>query len=209
MINNRYNEYLDFLINGVKNSCSDIINALIDDNTDVKKIYSDMFQKSMYEIGSLWENNKISVSTEHLATAITERLMLLTFPKIVSSHKIGKKVIIANVENEYHQIGARMVYDTFEFNGWDSYFLGQSTPSNDILGMVDDISPDIIGISISMYFNLKNLKILVELIQSTCPKLQIIVGGQALKLHNRSFLSAYKNLEYIESLDILENQILK
>src|SRR6056297_251223 len=99
-----YKEYIEHLIKGNKNGCDRIVSQLLDDNTPVQVIYEKLFQRSLYEIGSLWETNKISVAVEHLATSITERLMTRLYPIIFQAEKTSKLSIISCIANEYHQI---------------------------------------------------------------------------------------------------------
>lgn len=94
----------------------------------IENIYFHLFQRALYDVGKLWEQNKITVATEHLATAITEYLMVLCQQELFLTPRIDKRAIIACTANEYHQIGARMVADTFEMHGWDTWFLGSNTP---------------------------------------------------------------------------------
>jgi hypothetical protein len=48
----------------------------------VKSLYKDLFQKSLYRVGEVWEFNRISVAREHLATAITEGFLNLIYPML-------------------------------------------------------------------------------------------------------------------------------
>jgi len=115
-----YGDYLAFLLSGKKAECVTIVQGLIDQKIFVKDLYLELFQRSMYQVGKLWEENKVSVATEHMATAITEGLLQLVYPMLFSADHVGKSAIIACVPQEYHQLGAKMVADIFEMNGWDA-----------------------------------------------------------------------------------------
>ncbi len=95
---------------------------------ELKSLYMDLFQRSLYAVGELWELNKISVAREHLATAITESLLNLVYPRLFENTPTGKKVVVSCAANELHQIGGKIVADFFELNGWESHFLGANTP---------------------------------------------------------------------------------
>ena len=98
----------------------------------VYPFYNNLFQKSLYRVGELWESNRISVAKEHLATAITEGLLNLVYPKLFEpeQYRKGRTILISCTANEFHQIGGKMVADVCELNGWDSHFLGANTPVN-------------------------------------------------------------------------------
>ncbi|MGE0090298.1 MAG: B12-binding domain-containing protein [Bacteroidales bacterium] len=205
--NSDYSKYLKALIEGDKDFCTRFIQNLIEKKVDIKSIYIDYFQKSLYEIGSLWEENKISVATEHLASATTERLMLILYPQIFSEVKNNKKVIVACVANEFHQIGAKMIADIFEMKGWDSFFVGSNTPINDLIKLIDDKQPDMVALSLSIYFNMNVLTQSINKVKCNFANIDIIVGGQAFHHGGVQAISHFKGVNYIESIYKLEERL--
>jgi len=155
-----YQEYLEALLQGRRADCGRRVQQLLDQDIDIKNLYTDLFQKSLYEVGRLWELNRISVAREHLVTAITEGLLGLVYPRLFDSDRppASRKVVISCAANEYHQIGGKMVADVFEMNGWESHFLGANTPIDQMLAHIGDTKPDLVGLSLSVYFNLAPLK---------------------------------------------------
>ncbi|MCG8549760.1 MAG: cobalamin-dependent protein, partial [Desulfobacterales bacterium] len=162
-----------------------------------------------YEVGRLWELNKISVAREHLATAITESLLNLAYPKLFErEHEgTGKSVVISCAANEYHQIGGKMVADIFELNGWDSHFLGANTPVDHMLEYIQETGPDLVCLSLSIFFNMPSLKSGVEAVRSNFRHTDILVGGQAFKWGGLDTIKKYAATEYIPTLDELEKAI--
>ena len=79
-----YNAYLAALLAGDRAGCTTIVQELNNADITLKDLYLNLFQRSLYRTGELWEHHKVSVSVEHLATAITERLLTLVEPKIFS-----------------------------------------------------------------------------------------------------------------------------
>ncbi len=203
-----YSLYLQGLLSGDRSRCGDIVRDLLDRNVTVKTLYLDLFQRSMYEVGSLWEMNKVSVAVEHLATSITESLLTLAYPRIFSAEHVGKKAVISCVANEYHQIGGKMVADIFELHGWDGYFLGANTPINALLQMVQDKQPDLVGLSLSIFFNMPNLYNVLDQLRTAFPEMPVIVGGQAFRWGGRDIDKRYAGVTHIASLDDLQQNIL-
>lgn len=204
-----YSRYLQLLLAGKRQECHDIVKGLLDKNIDIKELYINLFQRSLYDVGSLWEHNKISVAVEHLATSITEGLLTLAYPTIFFTEKIGKSTIISCIANEYHQIGGKMVADIFELHGWDGYFLGANTPFEDLCSLIDDKQPDLVGLSLSVYQNINNLISVTERLSLIYSNLKIIVGGQAFRHCDSRCVEVFKNVQYIESLYELEERIIK
>jgi methanogenic corrinoid protein MtbC1 len=204
-----YQEYLTLLLDGKRVACSRMVQALLDQDIDIKTLYTDLFQKSLYAVGELWEFNKITVAKEHLVTAITEGLLNLVYPKLFEkeAYKQNKKVVISCAANEYHQIGGKMVADIFELNGWDGQFLGANTSVDHLLEHIQEIKPDLIGLSISVYFNFPALKNGIEAIRSNFNHLDIFVGGQAFNWGGQEQIKNYSGTHFIPSLDVLSKTI--
>lgn len=202
-----YYHYLNALLEGNKAECTKIISELIYNKVDIKEIYTKLFQKSMYRIGYLWEHDRASVAKEHQATKITESLLNLNYEKILDTPKINKKVVITCIDKEFHEIGARIVSDFFELSGWQSIFLGSNTPQNEIVQIIEEEKPDVVGISNTFYINVARLIKLTERIREKFSDQEIIVGGQALNEETASTLNNFGKIFYIPTLDVLEKFI--
>ena len=205
----RYNDYLNHLLQGHRMACTRVVQGLLDQDIEIKTLYEDLFQKSLYEVGELWEHNKITVAREHLATAITESLLNQVYPRLFEkeSRAQNKKAVISCAANEYHQIGGKMVADIFELQGWDAHFLGANTPVDHMLAFIQEEAPDLLGLSLSVYFNIGLLKTGIEAVRSNFRNLDILVGGQAFRWGGADVLKNYAGIHYIQSLDKLNAEI--
>jgi MerR family transcriptional regulator, light-induced transcriptional regulator len=189
-------EFLDSLIFGDRAMCLDYAQKYLKHNSSIIELYEDVFKKSLYEVGELWELNKISVASEHLSSAIIESMLNEYYAEITSVNKINKTVVIACVEDEYHQIGAKMINDVFELNGWNSFFLGANTPSNELISFLKNIKPELLAISVSLYFHIPKLEIMIQQIRKELPELVVLVGGQAFSNGGSEVLSKYDHVIY-------------
>jgi len=203
-----YLHYLDSLLKGDKKQCTQIVSDLINNNVPLKDIYIQLFQRSMYRIGQLWEKERCSVADEHIATKITESLIETTTSHYLNGHIAGKLAIITCIDKEFHELGARMVAGFFEVNGWETLYLGSNTPQYSLIDLIKERKPDLVGISNNFYINVIRLQKLIEQIREVDPNLKIIVGGQALSGGHSDILQKYSNVKYIANLDELENYIL-
>ncbi|KPA09497.1 Cobalamin B12-binding domain-containing protein [Candidatus Magnetomorum sp. HK-1] len=203
-----YQEYFSSLIKGQRIQCHNIVHRLKDDQATLKNIYTQVFQESLYEVGKLWEYNHISVAVEHMATAITEALMNIVYEDLIIPDDTEFRALVSSAENEYHQIGAKMVADIFEMNGWGTWYLGANTPVNDLIQMIDKNDPHAIGISLSVYFHLPELETMIQKIRIKHHSIPIIIGGQAFKHGNgQTFAQQYSDVHYFENLDYLEKYL--
>jgi methanogenic corrinoid protein MtbC1 len=199
-----HKEFLNALLTGNRIMSSALTQNLINQQVPIKDIYENIFKKALYDVGDLWEFNKISVATEHLASAIVEALLNEMYLNIVSKEKINKTVIVACVENEFHQIGIKMVSDVFEMNGWNTHFLGSNTPSTELVSYIKTINPDILAISLSLYFHLPMLETMIRMVRKEFPNLPILVGGQAFRKGGDDVLLKYSRVIYKPDLTSAE-----
>ena len=197
------NVHFDFtqgLLSGNRKICSEYLNDFFDKGWTLIQIYEGIIKQSLYEIGELWESNKITVATEHLASAVTESLLSELYDKRASINKKNKIAIVACVEKEVHQIGARMVSDVFEMNGWNVFFLGANTPTFELIKFTSEHKPDVIAISVSIFFHIPDLEKLIIEIRKSFPDLLILVGGQAFRKGGFDILTKYRKIKYLSNL---------
>jgi methanogenic corrinoid protein MtbC1 len=199
-----YQDFLKALLAGKRQPCRDMVQALLDAQIELKTLFTDLFQRSMYEVGELWENNQITVANEHLATSITESLLNLAYPALFAVDRCGKKAVISCSANEYHQVGGKMVADIFELNGWDGHFLGANLPHEELARFIQDVEPDVVGLSLSIIGNLDHLTRGIEVLRTDFPNLDLLIGGQAFRWGGIDAIKRYPGTEYIPSLDALD-----
>ena len=67
-------KYLENLLQGNRRNCSAIAKQYLAQNPSFLQLYEEVFKVALYEVGRLWKTNQISIASEHMATAITERI---------------------------------------------------------------------------------------------------------------------------------------
>jgi cobalamin-dependent methionine synthase I len=120
-------------------------------------IYVDVFAESLYRVGKLWEQNTISVAQEHIATSITQYAIAAIYPRLVPVSIQRGRMIVTGVSGELHQIGANLVADAMESNGWTVRFLGTNLPHSAVLATVEEFSPEVLCISTTIVANLASV----------------------------------------------------
>lgn len=200
-------DYLQNLLKGNRANCSAIALQYLEQNPSIKDLYETVFKVALYEVGRLWETNQITVASEHLATAITEGILNELFEQIIPQKKLNKKVVVACVENEQHQVGIKMVADVFEMKGWESFFLGAGIPTIELARFIRETKPDLLAVSLSVYFNFSNLLKMLQLFRNEFPDLQIIIGGQAFSRVSDDALLRLGNVVLLPDLYLLEKYI--
>ncbi|HZK53427.1 MAG TPA: cobalamin-dependent protein [Desulfosporosinus sp.] len=198
--------FLNALLLGDRPKCSEIMQEFKKFDRSIIALYEEVFQKSLYEIGVMWEFNKISVAVEHMASSIVEGLMNELFAEIMSMERKNKQVIISCVAEEEHQVGGKMVADIFEKNSWDAHYLGANTPVDELVSFCDLIKPDLVGLSLSVFTNVPFLLEEISALRKVT-NVPIIIGGQALKKLGVELSEKFTDVIYLPNLKTVETYI--
>jgi methanogenic corrinoid protein MtbC1/DNA-binding transcriptional regulator YhcF (GntR family) len=147
----------------------------------VADLYRRVLQPAQYRVGELWQANQISVAREHLATAVTGSVLVEAAAAAPRAPSTGMRVLVACVEGELHDLGARMVADLLELDGFAVRFLGADVPTDSLLAMIDEERPHLLVLSVTMAERLAQLRAAVaRLRQVHGSRVPIFVGGQVL-----------------------------
>ena len=138
-------------------------------------------QAAQREIGRLWQLNRISIAQEHMATAISHVVMSRLFDEARADPRLGKRIVVACVEGEYHEFPARIVADFLDLGGFDVRYLGANVPTDDLLRMLREDRPDLLALSVTMSFNVSTLRGVLARLRQEHPTLPVLVGGHALE----------------------------
>jgi methanogenic corrinoid protein MtbC1 len=201
-----YHRFLTALLAGDRRSCSKIADT-VGSLVPTIGLYEQLYQRALYEVGDRWEQNRITVAEEHMSTAIIEGLLNEHFPDLVSIARKQRSVVIASVEGELHQVGGKMVSDLFEMHGWDAHYLGSDVPAGELIRFCETCQPQLIGLSLTVYFNLPTLIRMITELQRRFVGLPLIVGGQAFHHGGQEAVGTLDGVTLVRSLYELETYI--
>jgi methanogenic corrinoid protein MtbC1 len=176
-------EYLKEVLAGKRKAALEMIMDAYRGGYPIPGIYMDVFQEALYEIGRLWEANRITVADEHMGTAITQYVMSNLYQHLEISGMKRGRLVMTGVQGELHQVGANMVADVLEADGWDVIFLGTNVPEEGVIQSIRQHRADLFGISSTMLFNIPKVIRLVEAARTelgdSAPR--ILLGGGAFR----------------------------
>ena len=139
----------------------------------------EVFQRTQYEIGRLWQLGQVNVAQEHYCTAVTQAIISQLYPRIFARERVGRRLVAACAGGETHEIGARMVADFFEMAGWDTYYLGANMPAGNMARYVEQHTVDVVAISATMTIHLDAVSALMQSVRATPAgrRAKILCGG--------------------------------
>lgn len=202
-----YRCYLEGLLTNDRKQCRQSFVQWLESTSELRTLYEDLVRRSLYEVGELWEQGTISVATEHIATAISEGLLNLTYPRLFALPRNGRSSVVACVANEYHQIGGKMAADMFELHGWRGYFLGANMPVDDVKSLIAEKQPDVVALSVASALNFDRLINAVTEIRAAFPEVPILAGGQAFRWIEPEQVERMPGVRCLKNLTELETWI--
>ena len=173
--------FLSLLLHGDSRGSLQLVDQSIQTIDDLKHFYLDVVCPVMYRIGLLWEKNDISVAEEHVATAIVGRISAALYPRFANVDAYRGNVVVTASPNEFHEVGARMLADFLEIEGWNVTYLGANTPKEELFAILKKHKPFMVALSVATVFNLDNARQTIEMIKADqeTKNIKILVGGLA------------------------------
>lgn len=153
---------------------------VVADRASVAPFYLEVVEPAMAEVGRLWESGKISVAQEHVATAMAHRAMASLYaPYVLTTPNRGRAIVLC-ATGELHEMGARMVADLLELDGWEVCYVGADVPVSELPSLFEP-PPFLAAISASMFFHVPRVLEIVALLRANpaTAGVRIVVGGRA------------------------------
>jgi len=204
---------MKFIMVGEKNNARELLVDAIKKGENLRNIYLDVFDRTLREIGILWETNKIDVSIEHYFSEATQEIMSQINMIKPRGGNNGHTFLSFSIGGELHNIGIKMVSNLLEMDGWNTYFFGTNVPSQSLIKAIDYYNADIIAISSTMSYTVNSVSDLINTIHSAhlikMPK--IIVGGATFNYDKTLWKKVHADGYSCNAIDcvVLANQLMK
>jgi DNA-binding transcriptional MerR regulator/methylmalonyl-CoA mutase cobalamin-binding subunit len=130
-------------------------------------------------IGERWSQGTISVSHEHLATAVF-RQVLGWIIRMYEVKGAGPRVVVATPPRQVHELGALLAAATAAAGGWDVTYLGADLPVADILSAAREVGAH--AVALSLVYPAEDAGLLADLEQlrnGLDRRAALLVGGTA------------------------------
>lgn len=172
-------ELTDDLARGDQLAALSLAQRFVADPPTLRDLYTEAVTPAMYEIGRRWETGELSVAEEHRASEITSRIVDICYPALTQFRHTKGRALVTAAPGEQHSLGARIVADLLEADGWGVTYIGASAPAEDIVRLAGSLQPHLIGISVAIPSNLPQLAQLIrDLRRLPDPReARVMVGG--------------------------------
>ena len=136
---------------------------------------------ALVRIGELWAANAATVADEHLATAISQQVMVKLFDRLsVARARSRERILLAAIEGQHHTVGLRMIADVLEGAGFDVHYLGADVPVHALSAYAAKHQPAVTGLAFGVSVGVGVLADSIHGIGEACPTTRIMLGGRAV-----------------------------
>jgi len=143
--------------------------------------YLDMFHRVlgplMERVGEDWEDGRLSVAQEHLASQfVTQRFF--QFFRLFPVDESLPRVLAFCPPGEHHQIGLLLFTLFLRQNNVEVLYLGPDTPDDGLLELIAARDIRIVSISVTREENVASCLSMIERLARQFPRLRFVLGGQ-------------------------------
>ena len=175
--------YLNHLLRGDRKACRVVIEETLQTGVPANSVYLHVIWPIMVEIERLLRADKITPTQEHLATRINRTIVDQLQNKLPCRPSRDKKVVICCAQDELQELGAQMLTDLFESDGWEVRVLGGGLTNDDILAFINEYAPDILLIYGTVPKQAPAIRPLIDTVRAinAWPNMRIMVSGGLFK----------------------------
>ncbi|WP_312649561.1 helix-turn-helix domain-containing protein [Proteiniclasticum sp.] len=176
-----YEEYMKSLLDGNKKLVRNILLSFLKKGVPSVTIYREYIERSLKEVGELWEKGTLPIWKEHFISELSLENMALIKRRKYQEIEPERPILLITPGAEQHSIGLKMIGDMLEANGHNVMFLGNLIPTDNIIHAIKDRKPYAILLSVTMPYHIEAAKMLIDVIKQNfgAKAPTILIGGTA------------------------------
>lgn len=171
--------YMDALLKGDRVGCRGVVEDILHTGMPANNVYLDVVWPVMVEIERLYREDKITIAQEHFASRINRTIVDQLQNKLPRKEARNKRIVLCCAGTESAELGAQMMTDLLESDGWEVRFVGAGVSNDEILEFVGDYRPDILMIYGTVPQDAPEVRRLIDTIKevNALPDMKIMVSG--------------------------------
>jgi methanogenic corrinoid protein MtbC1 len=172
-------KYLEALLRGDRKACRSVVEETLQSGIPANSVYLHLIWPVIAEIERLLRIDKITTIQEHLATRINRTIVDQLQNKLPRRPAKHKKVAVCCAREELQELGAQMIADLLESDGWEVRFLGGGLTNDDLFAFINEYAPDVLTIYGTTPKQAPDVRRLIDRVRgvNAWPDMRIIVSG--------------------------------
>lgn len=168
------------MLDGDEAGAWSVIDGAMSAGMAIEEVYVDLLTPALRSVGDRWESGEITVADEHVASAVTLRLIGRLGPKFSRRGRKRGTVVVAAPGGETHSLPIALFADLLRGRGFRVLDLGGDVPADSLAAIVADID-DLLAVCLGCTTT-GNEASIVEAIAAvrSVTAAPVLVGGQAI-----------------------------
>jgi 5-methyltetrahydrofolate--homocysteine methyltransferase len=167
-----------YLASGEKDRLNEEVKRLIGSGSEPLKVVEEKLLPAMKELGDRFGRNEIFLPQVMLAAeAMASALEMVEKHLPAEKTARKRKIILATVEGDIHDLGKNLVGAVLKANGFQVIDLGKSVPAKKILDAARSEKAEVVGLSALMTTTMGRMEEVVKLLREQGVKAITAVGG--------------------------------
>ena len=177
---NYLDQIRDAVIEGKHNDIEGLVKTAIEDNVNLNELINNTMITAMDVVGIRFAESEIFVP-EMLVSAITMKKGLNLIKPLLKEEDAKSKgtIIMCTVKGDIHDIGKNIVIMMLEGAGFKVVDLGTDLNVEDLMQRIEEIKPDILGLSALLTTTMPQMNNIIETLESMRLRdsVKVMVGG--------------------------------
>ena len=197
------------LLEWKENEAINIIRELGKHTLQPFPIYEYVIKTAMYDVGELWSLGRLSILQEHYISQVCHKAVSILSSVGEEVNHIQTKALCMTVRGEEHNLGAKMITDVLNYNGVQTFFIGQCVSDSTLIHALCKYGIDYLAVSVCQEVNVQVLRDLLTKLRKDkrLENLKFIVGGLAFKDDRR--LAYESGADYFATSAIDLNKLIE
>ena len=170
------------VLEGEEDDAESLAKEALANNMELKDVMNEGFLKGIQEAGQLYADGDYFLP-DLLCAAEAMKVAMAVLDEELKKPSTGieskGKVVLATVQGDVHDIGKIIVGSMFTASGYEVHDLGADVPNEDVMKAVEEIKPDILGLSALLTTTMEEQKTIIEELKETGMRdsTLVLVGG--------------------------------
>ncbi len=172
-------QYMEHLLAGKRCEARELITATLDRGVCARKLIKSVIWPAMVQIERLYTEGKVNRLLEHMATRINRMIADQVQAHLARSQKNGMRLLVACGDGEKEELGAQMIGDLFEAEGWGVWLVGAGVPNDETLELLGKLRPDVLCLYGTQPSGVPSVRKLIDKIREigAHEQMQVLVVG--------------------------------
>ncbi|MFA6560708.1 MAG: cobalamin-dependent protein [Verrucomicrobiia bacterium] len=175
------NRLLDTMVKADRAGAADLVAQVLANGLPSNRVLAEVLDPALVRVGQLWEQEQASLAQTFVAAKIAEDVLLRCLPEAgeASSHPPKGRVVIGNIEDDFHSLGRRIVASFLQAAGWEVHDLGNDVVAELFVDKAIEINAAVVGASAMTHttaLNIRKLRTVIDA-RGLAGQIKLAVGG--------------------------------